>query len=229
MVTISQTVQNLLDKRIFLQEAISQGIVSFNRLADSIKPEIESTMGKNVGRNAVVMAIRRYAKNLDKKPQNMSFDYFKETLLKTDVCYIIVEESPDLMEKIQSIYNKMVFKHGKLFNIVHGNYEIGIITNQSNREQILQDLYNENVMRIIDDLVVISLMYSGDYLFTPGVVYNVLRFVAWENINVLNITLTPQELNVVVSRDEAMSTYDILSKLVKTSKNNGETLEELVC
>jgi hypothetical protein len=229
MVTISQTVQNLLNKRIFLQEVITQGIVSFNRLADNIKPEIESELGRTVGHNAVVMAIRRYAKNLDKKQQNVSFDYFRETLLKTDVCYVIVEESPTVLNKIQSIYNKMVFKHGKIFNIVHGNYEIGIITNQSNKEKILDGLSDENVLRTIDDLVVISLMYSGDYLFTPGIIYNVLRFVAWENINVLNITLTPQELNVVVSRDEAMRTYDILAKLVKTSKNNGEKIEEIVC
>ena len=229
MVTISQTVQNLLNKRIFLQEVITQGIVSFNRLADNIKPEIESELGKNVGHNAIVMAIRRYAKNLEKKQQNKSFTYFKETLLKTDVCYIIVEESPTVLNKVQSIYNKMVFKHGKIFNIVHGNYEIGIITNKSNKDKILDSLSDENILRVIEDLVVISLMYSRDYLFTPGVIYNVLRFVAGENINVLNITLTPQELNIVVSRNDAMRTYDVLEKLVKSSKNNEEKIEELVC
>jgi len=229
MVTVSQTVQDLLNKRPFLQEAISQGIVSFNRLADNIKPEIEFELGKSIRNNTVVMAIRRYAKKLEKKKQNVSFNYFRETLLKTDVCYIIVEESPTVLNKIQSIYNKMVFKHGKIFNIVHGNYELGIITNQSNKEKILNSLSDENISRVIEDLVVISLMYSKDYLFTPGVIYNVLRFVAWENINVLNITLTPQELNIVVSRKEAMRTYNILEKLVNSSKNNEEKIEDLIC
>ena len=229
MVTISQTVQDLLDKRLFLQEAINQGIVSFNRLADNIKPEVESELGRNVRRNAVVMAIRRYSKKLKKNHLDGSFNYFRETLLKTDICYIVIEDSPTVLNKVQSIYNQMVFKKGKIFNIVHGNYEIGIITNQTNKENILDDLSDENILETIDDLVVISLTYSRAYLFTPGVIYNVLRFIAWENINVLNVTLTPQELSVVVSGDEAIRTYRLLEKLIKTSRNGEISLQEAIC
>ena len=108
----------------------------------------------------------------------------------------------------------MDFKQGKIFNIVHGNYEIGIITNQSNKEKVLGTITDENVLRVVEDCVVVSLMYSKDYLFTPGVIYNVLRLVAWENINILSITLTPQELNIVVDRKDTMRAYNTLEKLV---------------
>jgi aspartokinase len=229
MVTISQAAQDLLDKRPFLQEAISQKIVSFSRLADNIKPEIESEMGKNIRHSAVVMAIRRYAKKLEKKHHMRSFNYFTETILKTDICYILIEGSPTALNKIQSLYSTIVFKPGKIFNIVHGNYEIGIITSQSNKEEILNELSDENILRVIEDLVVVSLTCSQDNLLAPGVIYNVLRYVAWENINVLSVTLTSQELNVVVPRNEAMRAYNMLEKLLKTSKNNQEETEELVC
>ena len=220
MVTISHVVQDILNKHVFLQEAINHGIVSYNKLADNIKPEIEAELGKKVKHNAIVMALRRYTEKLEKKQNMPTLNYFRETLLKTDVCYIIVEESSTALNKIQSLYNTMEFKQGKIFNIVHGNYEIGIITNQSSKERILSQLTDENILRVVEDLVVVSLMYSKDYLFTPGVIYNVLRFIAWENINLLSITLTPQELNIVVSRKDTMRTYNTLEKLVKTSKNN---------
>jgi hypothetical protein len=205
-----------------LQEAINHGIVSYNKLADNIKPEIEAELGKKVKHNAVVMALRRYTEKLEKKQSKPALNYFRETLLKTDVCYIIVEASPKTLNRIQSLYNQMDFKQGKIFNIVHGNYEIGIITNQSNKEKILSGLSDENILRVVEDLVVISLMYYKDYLFTPGVIYNVLRFIAWENINLLSITLTPQELNIVVDRQETMRCYNTLEKLVKTSKENND-------
>lgn len=220
MVTISHVVQDILNKQVFLQEAINHGIVSYNKLAENIKPEIEKELGKKVKHNAVVMALRRYTEKLEKKQTKPSLNYFRETLLKTDVCYIIVEESFTALDKIQSLYNKIELKHGKIFNIVHGNYEVGIITNQSYKEEILKGLSEENILRIVEDLVVISLMYSRDYLFTPGVLYNVLRFLAWENINVLSITITPQELNLVVSREDAMRCYNSLEKFVKTVKTN---------
>ncbi|UCF50304.1 MAG: hypothetical protein JSU91_02145 [Thermoplasmatales archaeon] len=220
MVTISHVVQDILNKHVFLQEAINHNIVSYNKIANNIKPEIESELGKTVKHNAIVMAIRRYSEKFEKKKDRSSLDYFRETLLKTDVCLIIIEESPDALNKTQELYNKMVFKQGKIFNIVQGNYELGIITNQSNIDNVIEALGKENILRIVEDLVVISLMYSKDYLFTPGILYNVLRFLAWENINIFNITLTPQELSILISRDDTIQCYNTLEKLVKTTKNN---------
>jgi hypothetical protein len=220
MVTISHVVQDILNKHVFLQEAINHNIVSYNKIANNIKSEIESELGKTVKHNAIVMAIRRYSEKFEKKKDKSSLDYFRETLLKTDVCLIIIEESPDALNKTQELYNKMVFKQGKIFNIVQGNYELGIITNQSNIDNVIEALGKENILRIVEDLVVISLMYSKDYLFTPGILYNVLRFLAWENINIFNITLTPQELSILISRDDTIQCYNTLEKLVKTTKNN---------
>jgi len=220
MVTVSQVVQDILNRNVFLQEAINHGIISYNKLAKNIKPEIEAELDKKVKHNAIVMALRRYSEKLEKKRNQPSLNYFRETLLKTDVCYIIVEESPDALNKTQELYNKMVFKQGKIFNIVQGNYELGIITNQSNKDNVIDAFGGDNILRIVEELVVISLMYSKDYLFTPGVIYNVLRFLAWENINVLSITLTPQELSLVISRKDTMRCYNTLEKLVKTTKTN---------
>ncbi len=220
MVTISNVVHDILNRNVFLQEAINHGIVSYNKLANNIKPEIEAELDKKVKHNAIVMALRRYSEKLEKRRNQLSLNYFRETLIKTDVCYIIVEESPDALNKTQELYNKMVFKQGKIFNIVQGNYELGIITNQSNKENVIDAFGVDNILRIVEELVVISLMYSKDYLFTPGVLYNVLRFLAWENINVLSITLTPQELSLVISRKDTMRCYNTLEKLVKTTKTN---------
>ncbi len=220
MVTISHAVQDILNKHVFLQEAINQNIVSYNKLANNIKPEIEAELGKKVKHNAIVMALRRYSEKLEIREDKPSLNYFRETLLKTDVCLIILEESPDALNKTQELYNKMVFKQGKIFNIVQGNYELGIITNQSNKENVIDSFGKDNILRIVEELVVISLMYSRDFLFTPGVLYNVLRFLTWENINIFNITLTPQELSIVISRKDTMRCYNTLEKLVKTTKSN---------
>jgi hypothetical protein len=219
MVTVSQTVMDILNRQVFLQEAISNNIVSYNKLAINIKEEIEKEIGKKVNHNTIVMALRRYSKKLEGKQHKISLNYFREILLKTDICYIIVEESPTALDKIQSLYHKTELKHGKIFNIVHGIYEVNIITNQVYKQKALDNLVDENVLRVIDDLVVISLLYSRDFLLVPGVLYNVLRFLSWENINILSITPTSQELNILVDRKDAIKCYDILERLARSSKN----------
>ncbi|MDH7517203.1 MAG: hypothetical protein QHH19_02520 [Candidatus Thermoplasmatota archaeon] len=222
MVTISHVVQEILNRQVFLQEAIEHNIVSFNRLAENIKPDIEAAIGKKVKLSAIVMALRRQAEKLEKTTKRPSFDYFRETILKTDVCYVIVEASPTALKKIQSLYYDIDFKKGGIFNVTQGNYEVGIITNQRYKEQLLDLLSEEKILNVVENLVVISLTYSKDFLFTPGIMYNILRFVAWENINIISIILTFQELSLVISRDDTVRCYNILERLVKTSKNTSK-------
>lgn len=220
MVTISHVVQNILNKHVFLQEAVNHGIVSYNKLAADIKPEIEQELGKKVKNNAVVMALRRYSDKLEKRQQKPAFDYFRETLLKTDICYIVVEESPSSLDKIQTLYNEIDFKRGGIFNVIQGNYETGIITNQRSKDKLLDLLSDEKILNVVEDLVAISLTYSKDFMFVPGILYNVLRFLTWENINIVGIIMTQKELSLIVSRTDAMKCYNTLERLGKSSKDS---------
>jgi len=212
MVTISHVVQNILNKHVFLQEAVNHGIVSYNKLAADIKPEIEEELGKKVKNNAIVMALRRYSDKLEKKHKKPVFDYFRETL----------ELSSTSLDRIQSMYDQIDFKRGGIFNVIQGNYEVGVITNQRSKEQLLDLLSDEKVLNVVEDLVGISLSYTKDFMFTPGILYNVLRFLAWENINIVGIIMTQKELSIIVNRSDAMKCYNTLERLGKSSKNNAE-------
>jgi aspartokinase len=220
MATVSQIIQDIINKNVFLQETINHGIVSYTKLAERIKPEIEIKIGKKVKLSAVIMGLRRYSGELDKKQEKTSFNYFREILLKTDICYIVVGESETARSKIQNLYNEIEFKQGGIFNIIQGNYEIGVITNQRYREKLLDLLSDEKILNMVEDLVVISLTYSKDFLFTPGVIYNIIRFIAWENINIISVILTTKELSIVISRNDTMRCYDTLERLVKPFKNS---------
>jgi len=219
MVTISHIVQDIINKHVFLQEAINNDIVSYNKLAENIKPEIEKELDKKVKHNAIVMALRRYAEKLDQKKERISFNYFGETLLKTDICYIVIQESETSLSNIQKLYDEIEFKLGGIFNVIQGNYEIGIITNQRYKEKFLELLSSEKILKTVDDLVVISLSYSKDFSFTPGILYNVTRFIAWENINILNVLHTPKELSFVVSKKDAMRCYNTLERMISPYRN----------
>ena len=116
MVTITKTIQAILSQNFFLQEAISHGIVSYNKLADYLKPEIEKSIGNKVKKSSIVTAIRRHIEKTERKKNQFQIGFFRETLLKTDMCYIIVEESSKALNKIQEIYNKMDLRHGLNFS-----------------------------------------------------------------------------------------------------------------
>lgn len=214
MTTISQVVKDILNRQIFLQEAINNEIVSYNKLADHIKPKIEMELGKSVKHAAVVMALRRHAEKSSTLLHKPKFNYFIETI-KTDICYVSLEGTPDLLDKIQTLYSLIDFKKGGFLNIIQGNYENAIITNKKHKEELLHLLHDEKVIEVVDDLVSISLTYSKEFLHIPGVIYDVVRLLAWENINIIGIILTSTEMNIIIAKKDLMRCYEILGRFAE--------------
>ena len=217
MTTISQIVKDILNRQIFLQEAINNEIVSYNKLAKHLKPKIESEIGYDVKHSAIVMAIRRHAEKSKKIVHKPKFSYFVETI-KTDILYISLEESPDLLSKIQDLYTIIDFKKGGILNIIQGNFEITIITNQRYKDEFLDIFKDEKIIEIVDDIVSISLTYSKDFLFVPGVIHDVVRLMAWDNINIIDIILTVTEMSIIISKKDLMRCYSLLGRFSEKEK-----------
>lgn len=214
MVTVSHVVKKLLDNKKFLQESIHQGVISYPSLAKKLKTEIEEELGEEVKLSAIVMALRRYEDKI-KTIGIQEFHYFSEIGMRTNFCYIVAYESPSLLPKILTLYHIIDFKKGGFLNISHGLYQVGIVTNEKYKEKLLDLLKLEDIVHEISDVVIISLTYSKDFTFTPGVLYDVVRFLTWENINLLNVLHTPMSLFILVSKKDATRCYHILSELMK--------------
>lgn len=220
MVTISHVVQDVLKRQVLIQEAINHGIVSYNKLAENLKPQIESELGKTVKHSAIVMALRRTSDKFQKASLQPAFSYSIETI-KTDISYVVLEESPTLLSKLEKLYSVIDFKKGGILNIIQGNYEVGIILNYKYKDKLLDILYEEKVLDEVDNLVSISLTYSKNFLFTPGILYDVSRFLAWENINAIDIILTKTELSLIIDKRDLMRCYKTLGRFAE-NKNSGE-------
>lgn len=224
MVTVSNIVKKLLERELLIQESINRNIISYSLLAKYLKPEIEQEMGKKIKDSAVVMALRRHASDVKTSYSKPSFRYAIETI-KTDICYVVLEESPDLLHKLKDFYSIVDFKRGGILNIIQGNFEVSIITNMRYKEKLLDLLYEKSILETVDDLVSISLTYSTNFLFTPGILYDVSRFLAWENINVLDLILTKTEISIIISKKDLMRCYKTLGRF---AENNGSQYEEII-
>lgn len=221
--SISHIIQDVLKRHVLMQEAINHGIVSFNKLANILKPEIEEELGKQVKHSAVVMALRRSSENLKKFTAQPTFSYSIETI-KTDMCYIVIEQSNGLLTKFEKLYSIIDFKKGGLLNIIQGNYEVAIITNYRYKERVLDILYEEKILDTVDELVSVSLTYSQNFLFTPGILYDVSRFLAWESINTIDIILTKTELSLIIDKKDLHRCYKILGRFAE-NKNSSEKIK----
>lgn len=216
MVTISHVVQKILGNKPFLEEAISKGIVSYASLARQMQKEIEEELGKEAKLFAIIMALRRHAEKIKVKDEKTNFEFHSEVTMKTNLCDICVLKSPKLMSELKNLYGMVDFDKGDTFNVSQGNYEISIVTNEKYREKLLQHLHSEKIIDVKNNLVSLSLRYPQEFFETPGVIFQVIRNLAWENINIYEAISTHTEFTLVVNKKDSVRAYKMLQNLTES-------------
>jgi len=215
MVTISHIVQKIVDKRIFIQECMSQNIISYASLAKQLQPEIEEELEKPVKRHAIEMALRRYTDQLQQKHKTITFDYSSDIIMKTQICDISVLRSPAFLKKIKNLYDTVELERGDILNIINGSHEVSIVTNERYKQRFLDILKNENILNVEEHLISLTMTFSKEFLYTPGVIFNIIRNIAWENINIFEIISTNTELTFIIHKSDAVKAYKALEKLIQ--------------
>lgn len=215
METISSIVKKVIETKPFIHESMSRGIISFGNLADILLPEIEKFYEGEVKSSAVVMALRRYGSELKKKEIELKTSEINyEITIKTNILDIIIEKKPTLLNKLTKLYQLVALDKGDFLNVTIGSNEVGIAVSQKYFEEIINMLTGETILHRKNDLVALTVIFSGDFLFTPGIIYEAVRKLAWEHINVLEIVSTMNELTFVINRFDSGKAYEAMQKFL---------------
>ncbi len=216
MVTISHFVKKMVNERPVLQESMRQGIVSFSSLAERLKKPIEAELGKPVKESAVVMALRRYSEEIEDVPAKKAVSLFgSEIVMKSGIADISVAKSDSIASKLEKLYRQVDFGRGDVLNLIHGDHEVSIITNEKHLEKVLKMLGDERVIAREKGLVAISIPISKEHLYTPGVIFAAVRKLAWDNVNIFELISTTTEMIFIISQKDAVRAYNSLQELVK--------------
>ena len=215
MVTISQIAKKAVDNSQFMHECLGKDMLSYTNAAQYLKPRIESELGRKVKLSAIIMALRRYGEEIIRKYESVSsFDYRSDVTLKGGIVDIAIQRSPSIFAKLKQLYNATNYEKGDVMNIIHGDHEISLVTNERHREKVLKILEYEKILNSERNLVQLSLRFPKDFIHTPGVILQLTRVLNWENINIFEIVSTLTEVNFIISENDAIKGYRALQDLV---------------
>ena len=105
MPTVAHVVEKIIEEKPFLQEALSKGIINNAALADSLKPDIERELKKEVKFSAINMAIRRIGEKLEKTfVEKAKFDSQTDITIKSNLVEITVYKMEDIQLKLKKMH-----------------------------------------------------------------------------------------------------------------------------
>lgn len=211
MASVAAAVKTIINRSPFISEMLIQDVISFSNLAKSIQPRVEALYGESVNTAAVVMAIRRYAEELKEAEKGAAkgrIDY--EIQMKTNIYDVNFSRDDSFIPRLSELYGIVRPDQGDFLNITLGSHEITLAVSENHRETVDELTKGQRIVHRYSDLVALTIVFHGDFLQTPGILYLAVRKLAWENINIIEIVSTMNVLTFVIRREDSHKAYEAL-------------------
>jgi len=200
MITVPEAAKKIIERSRYLSEAISKGFINYSSLARYMQPEIEQMLIKDVSVASIMMALKRLEKEL--KPNsnyNKVFIKKPEIIIRSNLVLISVSNKISLNNSIEFLFEN------------HGVSETSYITSQDNFSQLA--IPKKDILILIPNLSALSIKLPKETLKTPGIYYFFLKSLAWEGINIVELSSTPHEVTIIVEDKDIERTFSIINSL----------------
>lgn len=217
MISIAAKVEQLVIESEFLTEGMLRGVLNLSELARQLMPRLQKELWKPVGQAAVVMALTRLASRLQQEysVESKPAPYSGELTTRSGLSEFTYLYSDTTYECQRRLFNIAERHTDDYVSVTQGVREVMIIASLPLVAAVEACFGNENLLVRQNHLSSLTLRLNPDTRKTPGVYHAVLKQLAWEKINILNLSCTCTELNLLLEQGQLRRAFSILSGVVE--------------
>lgn len=215
---LSTLCEDYINRSPFLREAIAEDLINVSALARKIKPEIEAAMKKPVKDGALIMAIKRmapgsYTKITNRIPAMMQD--IGDFVVRSGLNNFTVLNS-DTMMKNQAVFIECMQEQlNSFYTVCNGVTESTFVLNASLADDFLTIFKDEQIVSNQKNLASVTIKLPKHNSDVSGFYYYILKQLAWEGINLIEVVSTSNEFSLIVSMEDIDTTFSVLMKLKK--------------
>lgn len=214
MITVPEATEEIVKQSPFLEEALSEGLVNLSSLARKLKPQLEAKLYKKVSSSSIMMALKRLSPKL-KRGSNKGESEIKvsDITVRSNLVEFTFENSPTLASKQERLQEEVEGEKNLLLTFTHGVYETTIFASERIEDKIEGLFRGEHLRSKFKNLSSITLILPKESVFTPGIYYNILKILAWQGINFVEVISSFTELTIFLESKEVDKAFSVLKNL----------------
>jgi hypothetical protein len=216
MNSIGKVTEDLINRSPFLREAMTDDLINISALARKLRPEIEEIIGKEVKEGAIIMAIKRMTPGLyhrlNLKITKVMGD-LGDFLVRSNLIDYTYENSDSLKTKQSELIQEINKDNDSFFALCKGITETTFIVNSQKKDDVERIFRNEKLKSQTNDLASVTVKLPQINTEIYGIYYYILKHLAWEGINIIEIVSTSNEFTVVVKQDDVDKAFKILMQI----------------
>lgn len=218
MKTIQESVESIIRKTPFIEEALNEKLINVSSLARIILPEVDKMLKKQVKVGAVMMAINRISpaselrirKNIRKFTLSLG-----DFIVRSDLSDYTYKNTKSLLREIAKILAVAADNNDSFITVSTGIFETNIVISQRLKPYIKDFFIHERLIHNVENLASITIKLPEGNLEQSGFYYYILKQLAWADISLQEIISTTNEMTIVVKEEDINQTFAILMDMKK--------------
>ena len=216
MIKIAEIVEDLVRKSPFLVESLDEGLINVSALARKLQPEVEAVLGKPVQTGAIIMAVNRLpAGGLTYEHHSLRsfFRKLSDLNVRTDLIDYTFRNSDTLANKQARLLQQIENRPNLFYSVSRGVTETTILVTSTLEDQVESIFVDEKVLSKETDLSAITLLLPVENRNLFGVYYYILKDLAWQGINLIELISTSNEFTIIVRNEDLDQAFSALANL----------------
>lgn len=215
MISVSQAVEDMIKSNPFLGDALAKGIINHSSLARIIKPQIKETLFKDVQEGSIIVALNRLSKKFKKIETGQNkLQGLGDLTVRSNLVDYTLSHSPTLGDAQNKLLGKVANKKDVFITISHGINQVTIIASQTLENDIKEIFKNETSVCSLENLSSLTIKIPMEATKIPGVLYSILKILAWEGINLIEFISTFTELTLVMQSKDIDKAFSLVKNWI---------------
>lgn len=214
--TVAESVRNYVETHPFIEEGLSDGIINYAGLARRILPVIKDQCGHEVKEGAIIMALKRLSPSYYYQVSagiKKFLNRLGQFLVRYDIYDYTLKNSPTLIRAQEDVFRYVAQHPDYFYSYSQGINESTIVASRQ-MHQYLQDLFvEETILAHKKELAALTIMLPKDNTEISGIYYFIFKELAWQNINVVEVISTTNEITLVVAERDVEQSFRLIRRL----------------
>jgi hypothetical protein len=217
MLSIATKVERIVLDSSFLTEGLGRGVINLSALARQLQPQLESDLWKPVGEAAVVMALRRVAERLPQHAQGglpRLGNKTGELTTRTELTEFTFRHSDHTHECHRQLLAQAEPLRGVFVTVTRGVNEVMVVCSRPLTGVVEEVFAGERLLARQENLNAVTLHLNPDTVRIPGIYHTILKQLAWDKINLINMICTYTELTLLLEQSQTGAAFSTLSRML---------------
>jgi aspartokinase len=208
MRSIPEAVRHVIEKDSFLHFGLANRVLNLSKTARFILPLVAARTKKAVSPSAVTMALSRLRVSKHKENTRLKTVRLNELSITKNLTAITYERTSEVMRLHHNAVATL--RQGGIFVVSNiGTSEITTMID-ADHESILTSSVKQKPKALFGDLVAIHAQFNLRYVEQTGMLYTLMQQLAFQNINVIELSSTYTEIIFFIEKKDMKIAFDTL-------------------